>query len=260
MKTPRTARSFRYTLIQELAPHVEKKWADAFILKLRTASVAGARIGSSLKEVDSHCAESGSSAVEAFGNPERYARSLNLPVEDVGRGPLAPLAPTLLEIVGMVVLTWSCPGLFRGQAFVLTTGQVLTAVLLAAELAALVLGNRRAVLAVVRHPVLAWLIFMANMALMVALIGTFGSSLARLHAGWSAGLGAALLLGGLAWNLLRRRAGKSGVDPVVAPAFTENQRAVVVAARRQAGVASAVNAWLMPLAALVIVPMEWALR
>lgn len=57
----------RYALEQELAPHIEPRWSEDFILELRLRGVAGDHIGAALAEADSHCAESGESAEEAFG-------------------------------------------------------------------------------------------------------------------------------------------------------------------------------------------------
>ncbi len=57
-------------------PHVEPDWAEAFLLELRLRRVDGRRIGAALAEVEAHCAESGESAREAFGEPAAYAVEL----------------------------------------------------------------------------------------------------------------------------------------------------------------------------------------
>ena len=82
MRMPRTADALRYALERKFAPHIEETWSEAFIIELRLIGVHGSRIGDALTEVDSHCAESGSTAADAFGDPVEYARSLGLPVED----------------------------------------------------------------------------------------------------------------------------------------------------------------------------------
>ena len=48
-------------------------WRDAFVLELRLRDVPGPQIGDALAEVDAHCADSGQSPQEAFGDPVHYA-------------------------------------------------------------------------------------------------------------------------------------------------------------------------------------------
>ena len=61
---------------RRLAPHVDQRWAETFIVELRLVDVTGARIGEALSEVESHCGESGQGADQAFGDPVAYARTL----------------------------------------------------------------------------------------------------------------------------------------------------------------------------------------
>lgn len=49
------------------------EWRDAFVLELRLREVPGPQIGEALAEVEAHCADSGQSPEEAFGDPVRYA-------------------------------------------------------------------------------------------------------------------------------------------------------------------------------------------
>jgi hypothetical protein len=56
-----------YARERALAPHVDKKWAQDFILELRLLGVQGVRIGAALSEVESHCSESGQGAGQTFG-------------------------------------------------------------------------------------------------------------------------------------------------------------------------------------------------
>lgn len=47
------------TLDQEIAtraPHVDRQWADEFIVELRLRGASGAAIGASLMEIESHMA------------------------------------------------------------------------------------------------------------------------------------------------------------------------------------------------------------
>ncbi len=94
-----------------LAPHVEAKWASAVILQLRLRGVSGQHIGEALAEVESHVVESGESALETFGEPVAYAKSLNLPVSPEQTRPAIATAvlPVLIQIVGMGLVLWA-PG------------------------------------------------------------------------------------------------------------------------------------------------------
>jgi hypothetical protein len=51
-------------------------WRDAFVLRARMRDVPGERIGEALAEVEAHCAESGETPDEAFGDPVAYAQTL----------------------------------------------------------------------------------------------------------------------------------------------------------------------------------------
>lgn len=57
-------------------PHIDRAWRDTFVVEQRLADRTGAEIGDALATVDTHCAESGESAQEAFGDPAAYSRSL----------------------------------------------------------------------------------------------------------------------------------------------------------------------------------------
>ncbi len=52
------------------------EWRHAFLLRLRLRDVPGARIGEALAEVETHCADGGQTAHEAFGDPVAYADAL----------------------------------------------------------------------------------------------------------------------------------------------------------------------------------------
>lgn len=51
-------------------------WRETFVVQARLHDVPGSQIGDALAEVDAHCADSGQSPQEAFGDPVSYARSL----------------------------------------------------------------------------------------------------------------------------------------------------------------------------------------
>ena len=53
-------------------------WESDFVLRLRMSNVSGRDIGDALQQVRAHCAESGQTPREAFGDPLAYADSLPL--------------------------------------------------------------------------------------------------------------------------------------------------------------------------------------
>lgn len=59
---------------------IEKKWEQQFVLALRSREVSGTAVGAALAEVESHCADTGQTAQEAFGPPLAYAASLDFAV------------------------------------------------------------------------------------------------------------------------------------------------------------------------------------
>ena len=65
----------RVDLHRRLAPHMEMTWAEGLCFEKRLLGVKGSHIGAALPEVKPHCAESGQSALLAFGPPVGYARS-----------------------------------------------------------------------------------------------------------------------------------------------------------------------------------------
>ncbi|WP_152192789.1 hypothetical protein [Georgenia satyanarayanai] len=53
-----------------------QQWCDDLVLELRLRDVPGPMIGDRLGEVEAHCAETGESPAEAFGDATQYARQL----------------------------------------------------------------------------------------------------------------------------------------------------------------------------------------
>ncbi len=96
-------------------PHLDPQWHDAFMLELSARGASGRRVGELLAEVETHCAESGEAAHDAFGAPEAFARSWPLSDEEERRATLAGLAriaaPSFaglmaLLLTGPLVLAW----------------------------------------------------------------------------------------------------------------------------------------------------------
>jgi hypothetical protein len=59
-----------------MSTEVAGEWRESFVLRARLRGVPGARIGEALAEVEAHCAESGETPDQAFGDPVAYAQSL----------------------------------------------------------------------------------------------------------------------------------------------------------------------------------------
>lgn len=93
----------KHRLELELAPNLEREWTSKFLIELRLQGVSGQDIGVALAEANSHCAESGESAAAAFGDPEEYAKSLQLPASPAQNSEAVRSAvlPTVVQLAGM---------------------------------------------------------------------------------------------------------------------------------------------------------------
>lgn len=213
-RLPRPAR--RYEAELALAPHVEPAWAEEVILELRLAGVSGERIGAALVEVDAHCVDSGEPAAEAFGDPVRYARSLELPTDDgASRAGLAlAAAPPLVQVLGMLVVLAAVPALRRGESVALTVGHLGMLAVLVAAVGAVVAWSDTVLRVVVERPVVTLLgvtgVLGAGTALL--LLGT--GALVAVSAGLALGGGVAVLAAGVAWHVTRA---DDDASPLVAP-------------------------------------------
>ncbi len=133
------------------------EWRDSFLLELRMRKVPGARIGEALAEIETHCADSGQSPGEAFGDPVAYAQALahSLRAEAAGGtgspwlryglswrnglGAFAILGGILSLLEGIDAVAHTTPG-------VVTAGQITSTVvcsLLALALPGLIVGSGR---------------------------------------------------------------------------------------------------------------------
>ncbi|WP_120003019.1 hypothetical protein [Nesterenkonia muleiensis] len=123
----RQQRNKKYALGQEFAPDVNPAWAEEFVLELRLKGAAGDDIGAALAEVNSHCAESGDTAEEVFGPARAYAASLNLPVnpDQESRSFVSDTLPTMGQLLGMMLMIWSAPGVGAGEPASVSAGMLL---------------------------------------------------------------------------------------------------------------------------------------
>lgn len=88
-----------------------KSWVDPFIVELRLDNVPGAAIGDALETVHAHCADSGETPHEAFGDPKDYARSLGLAGE-----PDSTLLPVIITSAGSLAAFFIFSAAFKAWA------------------------------------------------------------------------------------------------------------------------------------------------
>jgi hypothetical protein len=199
-------------------PGVDRAWADAFVLELRLADVPGRLIGDALAEVASHCADSGETPDDAFGDPVRYARSLGLPAgPDVPTPSLGTAVPWVVQTLGLLLVAVAAPSLADAEPFGVTTGHGAVAVLLAGALATLPRWGSPLLRLVVRRPVVAWLVVMAQVGLLVAAMVLLDGVVARVPSGVAVSVGGAALVVGTLWIIAAARLAVPLDDPVTAP-------------------------------------------
>lgn len=253
----------RYEIERRLAPHVEERWAEAFVVELRLLDVPGAALGAALAEVDSHCAESGEPAAEAFGDPVAYARSLDLPAQTEGPWWLVPvLGPVGSQVLGMLVLGWGGGPVVSawrageaGATVELTVGMLTMAAALAAVAVLVARYSSWVLRQVVDRPVVTWLVF-------TLLTGSLGVGavlldvpLLVLPAVPVALAGALLLAAGTVWSVVQVRAGTLD-DPVVSPLPVPGEQTGEGERSGARGLSSFVT-WMVPVFALVPLGVAW---
>jgi hypothetical protein len=212
-------RSRRFAVEQSLAPHVEARWAEDLLLELRLVGLSGDQIGAALSEVESHCADSGERAADAFGDAREYGRSLRLvPAVDVsGRTLLRSVGPVVVETLGMMLLDWGFTAWRRGEQLEITGGRLVVLVVVLLAIAAVVRWSDAVLRLAFHHPVLLWGVFMAVIVVGTVPLVFVTVILARFTAGWGVGLGAAVLVGAIGWVVARHRTSGTLDDPITSP-------------------------------------------
>lgn len=125
----------------DLAPSVDRDWANDFILELRMCDVPGDRIGDALVTVETHVRDSGEPVGEAFGEAIAYAREIAAGVPERRSAITARTAiAAVLGLAGMLVLPAALDAWLDGSAAPITVGLLsvaaLTLLVLVAFLAA----------------------------------------------------------------------------------------------------------------------------
>ena len=110
-------------------PGLMDEWRDTFITQARLHYVSGPRIGQALAEIDTHCADSGQSPTEAFGDPVDYARALavDLPPDAFGDMRRLPGFSALLAVAtigGVLFLLEGVDAVAHATRAVVTAGEL----------------------------------------------------------------------------------------------------------------------------------------
>jgi len=213
----------RYAVERGLAPHVDEKWAESFVVELRLIGIQGTRIGDALSEVESHCGESAQSAQQAFGDPAVYARSLQLRVDGdhSPRAVLRSVIPIIVQVLGMLMLNWSFADWLSGHQLEITAGHLVIASVLVLGMVAI--GKfadsvlRMAVYHPLRSAILAFSAYVATTATGVASLMILDAAIWRGSARWGLAAGAGAIVGGVVWARVRLGAPGSGEDPITSP-------------------------------------------
>lgn len=113
-------------------PTIDPRWRDDLVVALRMRDVPPDRIADQLKIIETHCAESGESAEEAFGDPTEYA-SVIAPDRPSARSDLPALLPAaVLGLLSGLLLVEGVLGLVEGRPVTVTVGDLAGAVVLVA--------------------------------------------------------------------------------------------------------------------------------
>lgn len=120
-----------------------KTWCDDFVVELRLMDVPGDVIGDRLAEVEAHCAESGETPVEAFGDPVEYAQSVGVESpKNPADGVWKTAALSAGQVLALLVGTRAAGAWAVGESVAYNVVQVLCLALAAAVLVLLPVALR----------------------------------------------------------------------------------------------------------------------
>lgn len=232
-----------------IAPDVEPTWVEEFVLEQRLLGVPGDRIGDALALVQSHVAESGESAREAFGDPTAYAREA-APAARADDLDTAWFLGNGLGLAGMLLTVLGVDAWLTGEPVEVTVGWLVMAGLVAAAFLAMHLAAEPFLRLVLRRPWLSVGLFLVHFALILGVLLLFRAPVLHLPAAVTTALGVLALAVGtvLEW---RSTTGGDLDDPLVGPGETASGRRNPL---------SRLTLVLFPLLTLALVGLTWLLH
>lgn len=206
--------------IEALAPSIEARWREAFIVELRLQGASGRRIADALAEMQTHCRESGQGAADAFGPAVHYASALDLP--DESRRTPAQLVATwvalLLLVGGVGASLASTVDVVRGQRTEISVGLLVSYGASIIVMAIVFAAGGRLLRFALSHPV--WSMISVALAMAaVPLVGLpfKGVSAGSVPAGPTLVAGVAAIAVAIAITLVATRRGNGLADPLTPP-------------------------------------------
>lgn len=242
--------SRKYQFEHEMAPHVEPKWAATFTMELNIRQAAGEEIGAALAEVDSHCAESGETAQQAFGDPAEYAAQLDLPSQSTpAQDRMWAVWPQMGQAAGMLAMLWAIGPFGRGEDVTLHAGELGLLALVMVSIAVIAWQAQLVVRMVARRPLLAVLCCAVPVAAMIASAALLRHPVVTLPAGWLVGVGVVVLLLATVWAVLCVRRLNTSEGMIISPLEDESATHRRANSVRKAGY---VPALMMPVFATLL--------
>ncbi|WP_226347053.1 hypothetical protein [Agilicoccus flavus] len=233
----------------------DRKWIEEMILQLRLRDVRGGAIGDAVAQIESHCALSGESAAEAFGDPRDYARSLDFPAHETEHTDLAGwarvLVPILAGVAALVLVGATAAALRRGADVEVGWGS-LVSLAVWIGLVALLVRHTEFFVHRVAVGALAFAVALAVLVLPTILLPETAFTV-------PAPLAAALTLGLLAYAMIaQRRERHRLVDPVTDPVDGRDRTEPSGRMSRRAQDALMATEWHLVIAAVVIASIAWS--
>lgn len=230
-----------------------RRWCENLVLELRLRDVKGARIGDEVASVESHCAESGQSAQEAFGDAREYAAALEFEPHDVESDASTPALlmrawPTLVGLAGFYVASWAITGR-HDPGVTISLGQVVGLMLTLSAIALII----HFLDAIIRRVALFVVIFIGAITLSVLAAALLNGTLLQMPTAGVAAVSGLLLLLSVVGEYRLGDPADPVVDPVRGGDFYASRRP------RVAGALAILRPWLWPIAAALLVVTSLAI-
>lgn len=227
-----------------------RSWLDDLTIELRLRKVRGEAIGDAVTSVESHLAESGESATEAFGTPREYAESLEFTpdqyTQSSARSWASALAPVVTGLLGMTLAVEAAPALRDGHDVEVTWGRLGAL----AALALVVFAVVRLLGPILRQPITSSIAFGALVVAIGMMPVLFDATAFTMPVLVAAVLAAGLLAASVVTAYRLRRV---PADPVTDPVTGGDRHR----ATGLAGLTRALTPWVFVLAAVAFGALGW---